>query len=313
MEGTPLPRRPRGGKKKKKAAAAAAASSPSSAAAPETVEEQAAREQPSEPADETPAAAPASDALPRRARGGKKQKQRAAEQASGRSGGDQAPQKRQKTQAAQPEPAAAQPAAAAAAPAKQVDYNAPLERRKRGGRSKQSGDGKAGNGGAAGSGHCKAGSGKVAGAAGNGKDGSGGGGGDFGWRVFAGQLPFYSTDREVRSHFEGGGCSVKAVRLLTERGTGKSRGIAFVELVDKDSFESALLMHKSQLGHKLINVEISAGGGGNGVSRKAKLNVHKQNRARIVSEIRGEAAPSAKEVEADAAQQTESTSDFNAT
>ena len=59
--------------------------------------------------------------------------------------------------------------------------------------------------------------------------------------------------------------------MLSDSKTKKFRGVAFVELADRDSLAAALGLHKSRLGHKKINVELSAGGGGNGAVRRQKI------------------------------------------
>lgn len=96
--------------------------------------------------------------------------------------------------------------------------------------------------------------------------------GTSGWRVFVGQLPFYlKDDRCIRKHFAQAGCDVAGVRMLSDKTTKKFRGVAFVELSDKESLGAALKLHHSRLGHKKIVVELSAGGGGNSTVRKEKI------------------------------------------
>jgi nucleolar protein 6 len=98
--------------------------------------------------------------------------------------------------------------------------------------------------------------------------------GSSGWRVFVGQLPFYlDSDKPIRKHFAQAGCDVAGIRMLSDKKTQKFRGVAFVELADKESLTIALSLHQSRLGHKKINVELSAGGGGNGAVRKEKIKV----------------------------------------
>ena len=47
--------------------------------------------------------------------------------------------------------------------------------------------------------------------------------------------------------------------MLSDKQTKKFRGVAFVELADKQSLTKALARHQSRLGHKKINVELSSG------------------------------------------------------
>ena len=98
--------------------------------------------------------------------------------------------------------------------------------------------------------------------------------GSSGWRVFVGQLPFYlDSEKPIRKHFAQAGCDVAGIRMLSDKKTQKFRGVAFVELADTESLTIALSLHQTRLGHKKINVELSAGGGGNGAVRKEKIKV----------------------------------------
>src|SRR5262245_3698283 len=49
--------------------------------------------------------------------------------------------------------------------------------------------------------------------------------------VFVSNFPFATTEDELRARFEGL-AAVRSVRIIVERETGRSRGFAFVELVD---------------------------------------------------------------------------------
>ncbi len=60
--------------------------------------------------------------------------------------------------------------------------------------------------------------------------GGGGGGGqkDTTWtKLFVGGLPYHTTDKSLREHFEVYGEIEEAV-VITDRQTGKSRGYGFV-------------------------------------------------------------------------------------
>lgn len=61
------------------------------------------------------------------------------------------------------------------------------------------------------------------------------------------------------------------MRLLTDKATGKSRGIAFLELASGAELQSALKQHHTILNGKRINVELTAGGGGKSDGRREKL------------------------------------------
>ena len=62
------------------------------------------------------------------------------------------------------------------------------------------------------------------------------------------------------------------MRLLTQKGTNKSRGMAFVELPDEFAVTRALRIHHQMLDGRQINVERTVGGGGHkSKARKEKL------------------------------------------
>ena len=66
------------------------------------------------------------------------------------------------------------------------------------------------------------------------------------------------------------------VRLLTPKDsagkkTTKSKGCAFLEFTSQQSLQQALKLHQSNLDGRMINVELTAGGGGTGETRMKKL------------------------------------------
>ena len=70
------------------------------------------------------------------------------------------------------------------------------------------------------------------------------------YNVFVGQLPYSATSAMVKAHFEERGVLVKAVRMRTDKVTGKFKGTAFVELHDARSQARALRLHHTTfLGH----------------------------------------------------------------
>ena len=52
--------------------------------------------------------------------------------------------------------------------------------------------------------------------------------------IFVGNLDFGTTAASIRSLFEPHG-TVEDVKLITDRGTGASRGFAFVEMADPEA------------------------------------------------------------------------------
>merc|ERR1712125_91207 len=75
--------------------------------------------------------------------------------------------------------------------------------------------------------------------------------------VFVGQLPFDVGADSVKSHFLDNGISRCSVRMLTDKKTQKSRGMAFVTLYNEEDVEAALALHQSELNGRWINVERS--------------------------------------------------------
>ena len=91
-------------------------------------------------------------------------------------------------------------------------------------------------------------------------------------RVFVGQLSYKTKKQAIKDLFEQRGIKDVKVRLLTQKGTNKSRGMAFVELPDEFAVTRALRIHHQMLDGRQINVERTVGGGGHKSEiRKEKL------------------------------------------
>jgi len=88
--------------------------------------------------------------------------------------------------------------------------------------------------------------------------------------LFVGQLPYDATTEHISAHFTtahaveimGGAMGVVSVRLLTDKKTSRSRGMAFVDCTTEEDCDKGLHMHQSKLLGRRINVERSASGGG---------------------------------------------------
>lgn len=57
-------------------------------------------------------------------------------------------------------------------------------------------------------------------------------------KIFVGGLPYHTTDKSLREHFESYGDIEEAV-VITDRQTGKSRGYGFVTMADRAAAERA--------------------------------------------------------------------------
>jgi len=92
----------------------------------------------------------------------------------------------------------------------------------------------------------------------------------------------FSTVALIEPHFRED--PPPTIRLLTPKanpGTTqnklKSKGCAFLEFTHRNALQQALKLHQSNLEGRLINVELTAGGGGKSDSRLAK--VRERNKA----------------------------------
>ncbi|GAA5866709.1 hypothetical protein JCM8547_002732 [Rhodosporidiobolus lusitaniae] len=94
--------------------------------------------------------------------------------------------------------------------------------------------------------------------------------------LFVGNLPYKVTVEEIQEHFKPCG-ETPTVRLLTPKSpspsspASSSKGCAFLEFLSPTSLQSALRLHHSTLQSRKINVELTAGGGGNSESRRKKI------------------------------------------
>ena len=84
-------------------------------------------------------------------------------------------------------------------------------------------------------------------------------------KIYVGNLPFSSTEDELRSVFASHG-DVESVNVIMDRDTGRPRGFAFVEMADADSASKAIrALDGSELGGRNLRVneaEDKRGGGG---------------------------------------------------
>jgi cold-inducible RNA-binding protein len=92
-------------------------------------------------------------------------------------------------------------------------------------------------------------------------------------RLFVGNLPFSATEESLREIFGPFG-EVGEVRIMTDRDTGKSRGFAFVEMVqDEDATKAVDGLNGKDMGGRALTVNEArprperSGGGGFGGKR----------------------------------------------
>ena len=86
-------------------------------------------------------------------------------------------------------------------------------------------------------------------------------------KLYVGNLPFSSTEEDLRAVFERHG-SVDSVNVITDRETGRPRGFAFVEMSEASAADDAIRsLDGSDLGGRSIRVNEAQdrrGGGGGG-------------------------------------------------
>ncbi|KAF9056571.1 hypothetical protein BJ165DRAFT_537259 [Panaeolus papilionaceus] len=99
--------------------------------------------------------------------------------------------------------------------------------------------------------------------------------------LFIGNLPYRITKESIAEHFAK--CDPPpSVRLLTPKvppgvqKPTKSKGCAFLEFTHKNAMQQGLKLHQSTLCGRMINVELTAGGGGKGEGRLQKLKERNQ-------------------------------------
>ena len=88
-------------------------------------------------------------------------------------------------------------------------------------------------------------------------------------KLYVGNLPFSTTEEELREIFEQHGPTV-SVRVITDRETGRSRGFGFVEFAEEGNAEKALqALNGKDIGGRSLRVNEAQDrqGGGRGGGR----------------------------------------------
>ncbi|KAK9241129.1 hypothetical protein V1525DRAFT_393782 [Lipomyces kononenkoae] len=90
--------------------------------------------------------------------------------------------------------------------------------------------------------------------------------------LFIGNLPYSSTQAALQTHLVASKPDV--IRIPTDKTTKKAKGFAFAEFMGQDAskrMKVCLRLHHTEFEGRKINVELTAGGGGQSTSRKQKL------------------------------------------
>lgn len=85
-------------------------------------------------------------------------------------------------------------------------------------------------------------------------------------KIYVGNLPFSTTDEELRALFSQHG-TVESVSLPTDRETGRPRGFAFVEMNQADAARAIQSLNGKDMGGRPLRVNEAqdkprSGGGG---------------------------------------------------
>ena len=62
----------------------------------------------------------------------------------------------------------------------------------------------------------------------------------MGKRLYVGNIPYQTSEAQLRTLFEESGGQVEEVKIVTDRETGRPRGFAFVELATDAEAEAAV-------------------------------------------------------------------------
>ena len=77
----------------------------------------------------------------------------------------------------------------------------------------------------------------------------------MGTRLYVGNLPYSTDDKQLRAVFEEIGQQPREVRIITDRMTGQSRGFAFVEVNDAEAAAACIsALHGKPFGGRTLTV-----------------------------------------------------------
>ena len=71
--------------------------------------------------------------------------------------------------------------------------------------------------------------------------------------IYVGNLPFSASEAELRDLFAPHG-TVEAVRLMTDRETGRPRGFGFVEMADGDAARAIQALNGTEFGGRSLRI-----------------------------------------------------------
>jgi RNA recognition motif-containing protein len=71
--------------------------------------------------------------------------------------------------------------------------------------------------------------------------------------IYVGNLPFSATEEDIRNLFSSYG-TVHAVKLISDRETGKPRGFGFVEMEDSAAGSAISALNGKELGGRSLRI-----------------------------------------------------------
>jgi len=91
-------------------------------------------------------------------------------------------------------------------------------------------------------------------------------------KLFVGNIPYATTEQELRDLFGRSGANVTSARVITDPDTGRSKGYGFVEMATLEQAQKAIEeLHNLAMGGRNIVVNEArprpTGGGGAGARR----------------------------------------------
>ncbi len=75
-------------------------------------------------------------------------------------------------------------------------------------------------------------------------------------RIYVGNLPFRTTDAELRTLFENYG-EVESADVIRYKGSGRSKGYAFVQMDEKGSEKAAVELNESEYEGRILKVRVA--------------------------------------------------------
>ena len=77
-------------------------------------------------------------------------------------------------------------------------------------------------------------------------------------RLFVGNLPFDTTEAQVKQLVSGENRTVRSVKMITDKDTGRSRGFAFVDLDDEEEAKAAIAeLNGKDFGGRPLKVNVA--------------------------------------------------------